>query len=741
MSLSSTLTGQFLVHGTPVHDDPQQALLVEVVDLLQPHPLLVSHVSLSFWGGIDPVTGIVVDTSHPLHGQCVTDTVLCLPSGRGSCTASQVLLELILNQKAPKAFCFRDVDGLACVGAIIAQEVFPKQQRQVPDMIHIGTQAFHDLLGSSSHQHQQHATHACVLPSGDLMIGDLNTVRSGLEQWKIDHDDIRHSMQQQAIQLTEQEQSMLDNASTEAQRMAYRVIFQYARLGASSSSSSSSKRPSSYESITQAHIDGCTYIGPGGLEFTQRLVQAKGQVQVPTTLNSVSADRRHHQALGVPAEYAANSIALGDAYLALGCQPSFTCAPYLLPRTPPKLGDQIAWGESNAVVYANSVLGARTEKYADYLDICCAITGIIPSLGVHLEENRVPQVILDATELLHTVMQAKNDKSNVVNINLEMLFPTLGHVCGSLSDGKVPILVGFNTPEWIAIVNEDHLKAFCAAFGTTGTSPLVHIDGITPEARQYPSYVLDETSIKKTVTWEHCHETFATLNTAMKNSSSAGDPDNSRVDLIALGNPHLSVQECHNLVKLIQTMSSDASTPMKKHPSVRIMACVSRAIHSQAEKQGYIQFLREFGVEFINDTCWCMLLDPPVIPANPDAVILTNSGKYAHYGPGLTSRKYRYGSTEDCVHVAITGVYPSAVSKASDSHNGMPSWLLSKSHMQQRRSFTTVSSARCKELVASVHVHKSMGFAFVPRPGNRTKHLPRNTLKRITLQAFRSFLK
>jgi predicted aconitase len=127
--------------------------------------------------------------------------------------------------------------------------------------------------------------------------------------------------------------------------------------------------------ITSAHIDAVTYIGPGGLAFVQKLVQLGGRVCVPTTLNAQSVDRRRWQALGVDAEYASNANAVGDAYLGMGCDDmSFTCAPYLLEKVP-RLGEQIMWGESNAVVYSNSVIGARTEKYADYFDILAAICG------------------------------------------------------------------------------------------------------------------------------------------------------------------------------------------------------------------------------------------------------------------------------------------------------------------------------------------------------------------------------
>jgi cis-L-3-hydroxyproline dehydratase len=110
--------------------------------------------------------------------------------------------------------------------------------------------------------------------------------------------------------------------------------------------------------------DGCTYIGPGGLKFVKALEAAGGQVSVPTTLNAVSADRRQWRALGVPDDYAAAANAVGDAYLQLGCQPSFTCAPYLLLPDAKYVGQDWVWGESNAVVFANSVLGARTVRAA-----------------------------------------------------------------------------------------------------------------------------------------------------------------------------------------------------------------------------------------------------------------------------------------------------------------------------------------------------------------------------------------
>jgi cis-L-3-hydroxyproline dehydratase len=598
--------------------------------------LVTTTVGLSFWGGIDPETGKVIDTSHPWHGQNVANTIMCLPSGRGSCTASQVLLELILNDRAPRAIVLRDVDAMACVGALVASSVFEKK---VPDIICLGTDYFNQLLESEARFGQ-------VTPGGQLLIGNSEAqIRQIAQSIKSDP--------QKALGLTmsEEEVSMMESTENEGERMAMRVLIAYARI--------TSPDHATYLPISKVHVDGCTYIGPGGLEYVQRLVAAGAKVHVPTTLNSGSADRRQWQALGVPQGYAHNAIALGDAYLQLGCQMSFTCAPYLL-DDPPKLGEDVAWGESNAVVYANTVLGARTEKYADYLDICCAILGKTVATGVHLEENRQPCIILDASELLAELWEHREMGG------IDALFPTLGHLCGTLSDGQLPILVGMQ--RWNEFVTTDHLKAFCAAYGTTGSSPLIHIAGITPEANDpgvVQQLLADSGGRTRTLTMNDLQSTYETLDPST---------DNANVDLVALGNPHLSLSECEDLVKIISDLSST------KSDTTRIMACMSRTLYSEAKELGHITPLEAFGMEFVNDTCWCMLLDPPVIPVKANATIMTNSGKYAHYGPGLTQRSFRFGSMGDCIQAAVTGTY------STRSTQALPRWLATS---PTKRSYST----------------------------------------------------
>eukprot|EP01083_Nonionella_stella_P015582 43609_1 len=164
-------------------------------------------------------------------------------------------------------------------------------------------------------------------------------------------------------------------------------------------------------------------------------------------------------------------------------------------------------------------------------------------------------------------------------------------------------------------------------------------------------------------TKEDLIESYETLD------SGKGDGDD--VSLVSLGNPHLSVEELRRLSNLID------HDDRPKHADTEVIATLGRHIQSKAEKLGYTQRLETFGVRFINDTCWCMLLDPPIIPTNPNATILTNSGKYAHYGPGLTNRRVRFGSMYDCVEASKSGKF-----KPGSGNSSLPQWLRSFSTQQ-----------------------------------------------------------
>ena len=139
--------------------------------------------------------------------------------------------------------------------------------------------------------------------------------------------------------------------------------------------------------ISQAHIDSTIYLGDATLEFAERLASLGARVAVPTSLNVSGVDECGWKDWAVAPEWAAKAARQMLAYERMGAVPTWTCAPYQT-HMRPVFGQQIAWGESNAIAFANSVIGARTERYPDLLDICCAITGRVPAIGLHLTENR-----------------------------------------------------------------------------------------------------------------------------------------------------------------------------------------------------------------------------------------------------------------------------------------------------------------------------------------------------------------
>ncbi len=639
--------------------------------------VLYSDVGLSFWGGIDPSNGMIIDQTHPLYGKCVTDKILCIPSGRGSCTGSQVMLELILNNVAPKAIQLRDADAILCTGCIVADEFFQDEVKMnvngLPSMIKIEEEDFAML--SKVHSLSINVNINTIDLAYDYDDGTCNPSRVVIHPGLVEKGCMNTSTCMFGVDLLHLDAAhhqMLDNMmkddhdTNKAKILALRTVLRVAAI-----SSSVPVEPELIP-IKSAHIDSVTYIGSGGLQFVQKLVALGGKVSVPTTLNSQSVDRRRWNNLGVDEELAQNANSVGDAYLQLGCDMSFTCAPYLLP-TRPAFGDQIMWGESNAVVYSNSVIGARTEKYADYFDICAAIVGKVPKMGVHLDQNRKATKVIEATDVVKVIMRKVIDdkERHGGETDLESLFPLMGWTVGNLSDGKVPVILGMDQLP----MTDDNLKAFCAAYGTTGTSPLFHMAHVTPEA-------MDKTTVKEIV--KSCKREGNVVHVSMEDlykgftmldGSTFGDDDTNpdtdpdkRVDLIALGNPHLSLNELKRLSELLEADRMELK--------IKTIATLSRHVQAEGSELGYTKKLEEFGVTLVNDTCWCMMLDPPIIPVDPAARIMTNSGKYAHYGPGLTNRKLRFGTMMECVEAAKMG------EKRSSS---IPSWLVRRFLSTTRR--------------------------------------------------------
>ena len=568
--------------------------------------LLVSDLELSFWGGVDQQTGEVIDRHHTLSGQFLQGTVLAIPGSRGSCTGSGVMLELLLNGNGPEAIIFERREDILTLGVMIAEEIFGKAipvlklekedfrrlskfdgRRVHIDGSRVSTREMADPRSAASPRHEEEAQTQTCAPH---------------------------------VKLSDTDRAFLDGSHGEAARVSMRIVLRMAEL----------LGVTELMSVTQVHVDGCIYTGPGSLAFAERLRDLGGKVLVPTTLNSISVDQKRWKAQGVESVFGEASKKLADAYIDMGANPTFTCAPYQL-DTAPKQGEQVAWAESNAVVYANSVLGARTMKYPDFLDISIALTGRAPKGGIHLDANRLASICVKilSIETLHNI-----DDS---------FYPLLGYYVGTLAPNQIPVIVGM---ERLA-PSKDDLKAFGAAFATTSGAPMFHIVGVTLEATTLEA-VIDKNSplAVAELDMNELDRCWDKLNSA---------DENQFVDLISLGNPHFSFSEIKKLGALCQGRT--------KHPKVSVVVTCGRAIHGLAAQAGLVQALEQFGVQFITDTCWCMIADP-VIPRAAE-VIMTNSGKYAHYGPGLTGRRFYFGSLGACVETACRGL----------DKGGKPQWL------------------------------------------------------------------
>ncbi len=368
--------------------------------------------------------------------------------------------------------------------------------------------------------------------------------------------------------------------------------------------------------ITQAHIDSSIYMGEAGLEFAERLAGWGARVAVPSTLNVSGLDEHHWREWDVPADWAEKAGRQMRAYESMGCRPVWTCAPYQTAAAP-KFGQQIAWGESNAIVFANSVIGARTERYPDLLDICAAITGRVPAVGLHLDENRAGEVVIRLTGISRRLQED------------DSLYPVLGHLLGGLAGDDVPVLAGID-----AKPSEDQLKALGAAAASSGNVALFHMVGVTPEAPTEDAALHGRPPLRQVdVTMSDLRRARRELTTA----TSAG------LDMVVLGSPHFSLAEFRALASL--------TAGKRRHPDVQFLVTTSRAVVELAKSAGLLDVIVAFGARLTVDTC---ILASPMLPASVKT-LMTNSAKYAYYAPGLLNTQMVFGSLPDCVQSAVEG--------------------------------------------------------------------------------------
>ena len=370
----------------------------------------------------------------------------------------------------------------------------------------------------------------------------------------------------------------------------------------------------SFIDIEAAHVDGCLYHGRASLDFAERMIDLGGKVRVPTTLNVGSVDLIHPELFRGTKEHAENGARLMRAHLELGCAPTFTCAPYQTAWRP-RFGAQIAWGESNAIAFANSVIGARTNRYGDFIDLCCAMTGRAPAYGLHLTENRAARALVEIASIPD-------------DWDLERLAVAVGHTIGRRCGGLIPAIVGLPPG-----MSEDDLKALGAAAASSGAVALFHVVGVTPEAPNLETACGGLTpELLLQLTAEDLHEAARSLSSVA---------DGARLSAVSLGTPHFSVAEFARLMPLL-----DGARPL-----IDIFVNCSRATLDEVRKRGWEEPLRAARVTLVADTCvYVSVLMHPSAGA-----VMTNSGKCAYYAPGNLGVEVAYGSLAECVASARAG--------------------------------------------------------------------------------------
>ena len=401
-----------------------------------------------------------------------------------------------------------------------------------------------------------------------------------------------------SVQLTNQDRRLLEGGEGPGVALAMRILVRTAEaMGATH-----------LLDIVSAHIDGCLYHGKAGLDFAEALVEGGASVRVPTTLNVTSIDLLHPQLVNLDAATEAAARRLVAAYSALGARPTWTCAPYQLPQRPAK-GDQIAWAESNAIVFANSVLGARTERYGDFLDICAAVTGRAPAVGLHLDESR------RATFALSVDAQGEL-------FGQDWPFPLLGHVLGERAGGEVGAIVGLppNT-------SEDRLKALGAAAASSGSVAMFHAVGVTPEAPDLATATHGNSVEIQVITRDDLAAARAALTT-----SSGGT-----IDAVSLGTPHYSKEEIESLAHRLHGLR--CSIPTFVNTGRDVLSSLSDRTRGT---------LSSAGVSIVTDTCTYItpILDKGI------RTVMTDSAKWAYYAPANLGVEVVFASLDECVAVA-----------------------------------------------------------------------------------------
>jgi len=397
--------------------------------------------------------------------------------------------------------------------------------------------------------------------------------------------------------LTEKEQRMLDGAEGYAVQKSMEILV---ALGDIYGAKSLIK-------VGSVQVAGVSYsnLGDAGLEFLNELAK-DGKVKVLTTLNPAGMDLENWRNLGISPEFAEKQNLVIDAFKKMGILVSCTCTPYLIGNLP-LYGEHVAWSESSAVTFANSVIGAKTNKEGGPSALAAAFVGKTPCYGLHLDENRVPDV--------HVQVKAELSKLSD--------WGALGYAIGKKAENKIPYITGVKTADL------DELKSFCASVVTYGAKPLFYIKGVTPASEQ-------QTQPKETVSIERAD---------IKNAYDNINDEVTDIELVCVGCPHCSINEIAKVAELLKGKKVDEGT--------EFWVATSRAAKQLADKRGYTEVIEAAGAKFACDTCMA------VAPLKGRFKSLATTSAKGCYYSRQNGMKTKMGSIEECVEAAVTGKWNS----------------------------------------------------------------------------------
>ena len=448
--------------------------------------------------------------------------------------------------------------------------------------------------------------------------------------------------------LTDEEKDMLEGRQGPGMRKAMEMVVALGRIYGA-------RR---LVPVASAQVSGVSFknLGEAGLAFLQEWGEQGARARVPATLNPAGMDLQRWEELGIPREFAGRQQEVIRAFERLGIQPVLTCAPYLIAPWPAR-GSHLAWAESSAVAFANSVAGARTNREGGPSALAAAVVGRTAAYGLHLEENRratvqvrvqtplrdeadfgalgiwvgrqvgqgVPVFVdLAEQEFCHEGYKGEEGQRQRGNEVTSARDQAVSRLARPDSLSRSPVASSLAPARWV-----DLLRTLGAAMAASGAVALFHVLGLTPEVADEPALGRARECLVVT----SLDEAYALLNTPVE-----------EIDLVSIGCPHASLEE----IGLV------AQAVAGRRLATRLWVTTARATRQEAAGQGWVQTIEEAGGHVLADTC--TVVAP--IQALGIRTLATNAAKTAFYAPAHSGVAVRFGNLAKCVEAALTGRWP-----------------------------------------------------------------------------------